>query len=109
MTIKMEKIKISRVSSEEYPNGRWDKFTLKPVEELIEPITNLFRDLEFGEDVLNDLDVFYPCLGGFNAFYSKDVKAYLIGYEDDLVLIFDTSLPMKEIHDAVEKYFEFPY
>ncbi len=105
----MKKIKISRVSSEEYPNGRWDKFTLKPVEELIDPMTNLFRDLGFSEDVLNDLDVFYPRLGGFNAFHSKNIKAYLIGYEDDLELIFDTSLPREEINKVVEKYFEFPY
>jgi len=104
----MEKIKLISVSSDEYPEGRWDSFTLKPVEELIEPLVNLFRDLGFGKEALNDLDIYYPELGGFNAFYSKKIKAYVIGYGDEIEIVFDSNFPRSKIVTMVEKYFQFP-
>ena len=105
----MEKIKLISVRNEEYPEGRWDRFTIKPVLELIDPMTNLFKDLGFSVEVLNDLDMYYPEFGGFKSFYSKKIKAYLIGYDEDcLEIVLDSNLPRIKIVKIVERYFQFP-
>jgi len=104
----MEKLKISGISSEDYPNGRIDSFTIPLSEDLVFNIEGLFIDLGFDKQVLNDLDMYYPSTKGHHFFYSEKVKAHLFLEETELNLIFDTSIPREEINKVVEKYFEFP-
>ena len=105
---KMENLKILGIYSEEYPGGRWDMFKIPLSEELVYKMENVFKELGFSEDVINDLDIHYPSAKGYYFFYSPRVKAYLFFEGDVLNLIFDSGLSKKEINKILEKYFEFP-
>ncbi|MBU2616138.1 MAG: hypothetical protein KKC19_03470 [Nanoarchaeota archaeon] len=104
----MDKLKIKGISSESYPGGRLDIFRIALSEGLVFNMESLFKALGFDKGVINDLDMHYPSTRGRYFFYSSNVKAHLFFEEDELDLIFDTSLPREKINRAVEKYFEFP-
>ena len=104
----MGKPKIVQISSEEYLKGRWDLFKIELIEDLINPLSMLFKDFGFDEEVILSLDTDYSSLKGFYPFYSKNVKAYIYVEGDFLNLIFDTSLPKDEIIAIMEKHFQFP-
>jgi len=112
----MEKLKIVGMSSEEYPGGRIDSFTIPLINESQEGINHshvmpLFRELGFAEEAVWDLDIdFENKVPGtfFFSYGNKKIKSFLVIEEGTLSINFDTSLPREEINEIVEKYFEFP-
>ena len=104
----MERSIISGISSEEYPEGRLDIFKIPLSEKLVNNIINLFKDFNFSEEVINDLDIHYPSSRGYYFFYSSRIKAHMFFEKEFLNLIFDSGISKKEINKIVEKYFQFP-
>ncbi|MBU2616136.1 MAG: hypothetical protein KKC19_03460 [Nanoarchaeota archaeon] len=107
----MEKLKIIGMSSEEYPGGRIDEYSVQ-LDDKNTPssqVIALFRDLNFPEKtIIEKLDVIYWERGDIFIYGSKEIKAWLLAEEDLLSIKFDTSLTREEINKAVERYFEFP-
>ncbi len=107
----MEKLKIEGMSSEEYPGGRIDSFTINLTSESPHHshIIPLFLDLGFPkEESLDKLDVIFNEIGYLFIYGSPKIKAHLIIEGDKLSIKFDTSLPREEIIKILEKYFQFP-
>ncbi|MFH1310922.1 MAG: hypothetical protein ABIH65_00770 [Nanoarchaeota archaeon] len=104
----MGKLKVSGISSEEYPGGRLDIFKIPLSEKLVYGMENLFKDLGFSEDVINDLDIHYPSARGYYFFYNSRIKAHMFFEKNVLNLIFDSMISKKEIFEFFEKYFQFP-
>jgi hypothetical protein len=110
---KMEKPKIISISSETYPGGRVDSFTIPNISKGINHkcIIPLLRELGFPEDSLNDLDIDFENQPTGNYFFSygnKDIKSMIIIGERKLSIIFDTNLDKNKINQIIRKYFDFP-
>lgn len=103
---KINKPLISGIESKTYSKGRWDLIKIELVEDLIEPLQELFKEIGFSKEVILDLDMYYPSLGGFHTFYSEKAKIYFYTEEKILDLIFDTAIPKKELMKTIGKYFQ---
>ena len=115
----MEKLKIQGISSQEYPGGRVDTFTIPLVNKSGKGINHshimpLFTDFKLPEEDVWDLDIdfenkdVYPAGTSFFVYINSRIKAWLIVEDETLSMKFDTSLPKEEINEIIEKYFEFP-
>ena len=112
MKIKMEKLKIKEMGSEEYPNGRIDSFTVPLVEGISDNyIIPLLKDLSFTEDSVDDLDLDFENMSSGTYFFvygNPKIKAHIIIEDKKFSIKFDTSLPREKIIKVMEKYFRFP-
>jgi len=115
----MEKLKIKGISSESYPGGRIDSFTIPLLNGSGQGINHshimpLFNDFKFPKEEVWDLDMdfenkgVYPAGTSFFIYGNPKIKAWLIVEDETLSIKFDTSLPKEEINKVVGKYFEFP-
>jgi hypothetical protein len=108
--IKMKKIKMKGMGSEEYPNGRIDSFTIGlPIESPHHSLIPLFLELGFSkEEVLDKLDIIFQEMDYIFIYGNSKIKAHLIGEGNQFLIKFDTSIPKKEIDKVMKKYFQFP-
>jgi hypothetical protein len=107
----MEKLKIEGMSSEEYPGGRIDSFTinLKNGSPHHSHIIPLFLDLGFPkEESLDKLDVILNEIDYIFMYGGSKIKAHLIVEGDNLSIKFDTSISREDILKIIDKYFQFP-
>lgn len=107
----MEKLKIEGMSSEEYPGGRIDSFTIKLSKESPHHshIIPLFLEMGFPkEEVLDKLDVILNEIEYIFIYGNPKIKAHFIIGDKNFSIKFDSSLPKEKINKFVEKYFEFP-
>ncbi len=112
----MEKLKIVGMSSESYPGGRIDSFSVPLSDNPNQGIQHshimpLFTEFKFPEEEVWDLDIDFenkPAGTYFFSYGNPKIKAWLIVEDKILSIKFDTSLPREEINKVVEKYFEFP-
>lgn len=116
----MEKIKISKIISEEYPEGEIYSWVIPSINSKYKGIvsTNIipfFRELGFSEEEQNNLDLdlendkIYP--PGTHLFFygNKKIKAHIIVQEDGfLLIVLDSKLNKEKINKIIEKYFIFP-
>lgn len=100
------KPKISEISSEEYPRGRIDKLIIEMQENLQDSIINLFKELKFEKDKLNDLDIDYPSTRGYFFVYNKKIKAHFFIEKSRVNLIFDSKLKKEKLIKEIEKFFQ---
>jgi len=109
---KMEKLKIVNVSSEAYPKGRIDSFTIPKCNRIADNyVIPLFRELGFIEESLDDLDLDFENKPAGNYFFSygnNNIKAMIVIGEKKISIVFDTNLDKNKINEIIEKYFEFP-
>lgn len=109
--IKMKKLKINGMSSEDYPKGRIDSFKISLPKEAVHHshIIPLFLDLGFSkENVLEKLDVILTEIDYIFIYGSPKIKAHLTVKDEEVIIRFDTSLDKSEINKTMGKYFEFP-
>jgi len=99
------KPKISGINSEEYSAGRIDHFIIEMGENLQIPFMNLFKELGFEKDKVNDLDIDYPSTRGYFFFCSKKIKAHFFIEKSRINLILDNKLEKKKLIQIIEKYF----
>ena len=107
----MKKLKIIGMSSEEYPEGRIDSFTIKLPKESPHHshIIPLFLELGFPkEEVLEKLDVTFPEIDYLFIYGNPQIKAHFIEDGGNLYIKLDTIIKKEKINEIVEKYFEFP-
>ncbi len=99
------KPKISGISSESYPMGRIDQFTIEMQENLQNPFINLFKELEFEKDKVDNLDIDYPSTRGYFFVYNKNIKAHFFVEKSRVNLIFDSNIEKEKLIVMIEKYF----
>lgn len=107
----MEKLKIRGMSSEEYPEGRIDSFTIELPKESPHHshVIPLFLDLDFSKrETLDKLDVVFQEMDYIFIYGNQRIKAHLIVQDNNFSIKFDTSLPREEITAMMEKHFQFP-
>ena len=106
----MEKLNIKGMSSEEYPGGRIDSFTIGLPDESPHHshIIPLFLKLGFSkEKCLDKLDIVFQETDYIFIYGNQKIKAHIIIAENNFFLKFDTSIPRKEILKIMDKYFQF--
>jgi len=112
----MKKLKILGMSSESYPEGRIDSFSVPLSDNPNQGIQHshimpLFRELGFPEEEVWDLDIDFenkPVGTYLFSYGNTKIKAWLFVEDGFLSIKFDTSIPREELDKILEKYFEFP-
>ena len=112
----MEKLKIISISSETYPGGRIDSFTVPLFDRFHQGINHshimpLFEKLGFAKDSVDDLDIDFenkPAGTYFFSYGNKKIKFFIVIGEKTISINLDTSLPREQINKVIDKYFEFP-
>jgi len=102
------KIKISGISSETYPEGRLDILRFKFQNNLIEPFQKLFKDLDFSEEMIEKLDINYSSSKGVRFFYSNKIKIHMFFDNEGIYLVIDSQMEKINLSRIIEKYFQFP-
>ena len=116
MIKKMEKLKIVRIATEDYPNGRIDSFTVPLLDKSnqgisVNYIIPLLKDFGFTDDSVEELDIDFENMSAGDHYFiygNDNIKAILIIEDKAISINFDNNLDKKKINEIVERYFQFP-
>ncbi|MCK4996825.1 hypothetical protein KAS08_00845 [Candidatus Pacearchaeota archaeon] len=102
----MEKPRIKEISSQEYENGRIDKFFLYGEKDIHKELINFLVAIGISEDKVNEFDFITSENRGCFFIFDKDKKINLFVSENEICLTLDSNILKKEIMVKIEKYFQ---
>lgn len=102
----MGKIKIKEIKSEDYENGRIDSFLISKNIDLHVDIIGVLIDMGFSEKNITVFDTEYDMINTYLFSKEKDVKIFLICFDEEILLIIDSKLDKLRLMKIIEDHFE---
>ena len=83
-------------------------FHLDKMPDFHHPLIAFFKELGFEISMLHKLDIEFEGKGILTVKKDKNMKAFFVIQEDDVVMVLDTLLEKAELCKKMEEFFEFP-
>lgn len=102
----MKKIKILETSSQEYEEGRIDRFLFLGNQDIHKELISLLNNLGVSNERLEDLDVITTSEERYFFIFEKPIKIHLLITKELITLLIDSKLSREEIMAEMEKNFQ---
>jgi|SRR3989344_2483634 len=102
----MEKFKIEEMSSNDYEQGRIDRFSIYKRLDIHNQLISFLRSLNFPDEKLEDLDFVTSEVEGYFFVFDRNKRFHLFVSEEEITFVLDTNLSKEEIISKLENYFQ---
>ena len=102
----MGKPKIEEISSQEYEEGRIDKFFLHGKKDIHKELISFLIEMEISETKIELFDFITSENSGCLFIFDNDKRINLFISENEICFTLDTNIPKEEIIAKIEKYFQ---